>query len=243
MGIINNLLSDPGLVNQIWTKFRTMRYDVGENVPRFPVEFTCYKNMVFKGSDIRFTRDSGCFLNNRIMLSAVIWQSSFVSLIESHYDAISFEFSGCLMARFKMDGRYYAAHIHCDANRRDDSRYAWSNFIYLHRNRISDLTIFQPGHCLGKLKNTWGIIERDGTCYTVILEESQDGETVEILDIIRHERYGSRIDDYSILQQFAQIPQGTTGDETFKTQRDKLNNFWKTRTWEVIYSKNSYNGC
>lgn len=239
MGIINNLISNPGLVNQIWTKFITMRFNGGDDGPRFPVEFTYYKNLLFKGSDLHFTY----FLNNWVMLSAVIWQPSFVSLIESHYDAISFEFAGCLMARFKMDGRYYAAHIHCDQKHQADSRYAWSNFVNLHRNRISELTIFQPGHCSNQSKNTWGIIDRDGTCYSVILEESQFGETVEILNIIRHARYGNCIEDYHILQQFAQIPQGAAGDNMFNTQRERLNDFWKTGNSEVIYSKNSYSGC
>ena len=243
MGIIKDLLSDPGLVNQIADEAYDLKIRLGGDLPECFLENRCIDSVVKKAADINIIKERRFCCVSIIKLSAVLWYRGGISVYESTYDAISFDFSGCLMARFRMDGRYYAAHIHCDDNHQNDSRYVWANFMNLHRNRISDLTIFQPGHCLRKFKSTWGIIESDGTCYSILLEESQGGRKVEILDIIRHARYGRNIDDYPIVQQFAQIPQGTVGDGAFKTQRDLLNDFWKTRTWEVKYSKNSYNGC
>ncbi len=106
--------------------------------------------------------------NSYFKVDVVIWQEGHITIYPANYDSLSFKFSGCLMARFRIDNLYYIVHIHTSISE-NDCRKQWTSFLYQFRDRIEELLIFKPG-CNGTIKkglDCWGLITRTGECYTL----------------------------------------------------------------------------
>lgn len=90
-------------------------------------------------------------------------------------DIISFGFTGCYLAKFRLGRETYAAHVPPMQINNGN----WANFV--NTFNIAVVTIFRPNHTQvpeNLLKKSypayrcWGIIENDDRCYTLIVYES-----------------------------------------------------------------------
>lgn len=68
-----------------------------------------------------------------------------IAIYPSLNDAICFNFTGCIMARFRICETYYVAHIHTDTCQSLDCRKAWADFVPKNKNIIDELIMFRPG--------------------------------------------------------------------------------------------------
>ena len=101
----------------------------------------------------------------------------------SSYFCISFEFSGCYMARFKYDGVCYACHIYKNSSSNIDCKDLWNNFIDGAAAQLSDVILFNPflqsTEEAKKLRRNseeisiCGIITTEGNCFTSILNHRE----------------------------------------------------------------------
>lgn len=79
-------------------------------------------------------------------VTAVFWGDAKISVasVRPGDTAVSFDFSGCYMARFKMGGRLYACHIHSSSERGLDRKADWNAFYTANRSQITDAVLFRP---------------------------------------------------------------------------------------------------
>lgn len=79
--------------------------------------------------------------------SAVIYHPGYITymkLPDPHCAAISYQFSGCYMAKLCFRNEWYVMHIGTAASLREDCRTAWMDFLNRYRNQISRLTMIKP---------------------------------------------------------------------------------------------------
>lgn len=76
----------------------------------------------------------------------VIYKEGFItfSVIAEYMDAISYEFSGCYMAKFFFRGRWYVCHISCKERTPSDCKDVWNEFVYEYQKEIKHLLLFKP---------------------------------------------------------------------------------------------------
>lgn len=151
------------------------------------------------GSDHKIPVDAriaGKFLFNGFSypgyLSAVMYRPGFITymvLPAQHYAAVSYEFSGCFMARFRFKGVRYVCHISTAGSDspQDDCKQVWMDFLHIHADQISELVMFRPTDerkCYEfyqelKIKSIFqkqqthpslcGLIKSDGSCHSLVL--------------------------------------------------------------------------
>lgn len=120
-------------------------------------------------------------------ISAVLFQTGIITYSKmSHNRAvISYEFSGCYMARFKFLDSWYICHICCLGNNDSgDCKRDWNAFIqeyYHRRGEIENLSLFKPtaGYD-ARYYNIYngfpsqiqvvGLITHDGRCYSIVMD-------------------------------------------------------------------------
>lgn len=117
MTIIDKLYADPSFLPSLANALviRTRREYI-EIQHRFGEKFCIYgASNIFDGLDVQ----------------AVFWDevTRKISIYPVRNDAISFNFSGCIMARFRIHEAYYVAHIHTDTDRNWDCRKTWADFV------------------------------------------------------------------------------------------------------------------
>lgn len=109
-------------------------------------------------------------------VDAVIWCESMVSHMKARPNkyAISFEFSGCFMARYCIGSETHIAHIHCAdlSNWNLDARFYWIKHI----TSYSKCTIFKPidryevfGQSARNVE-CWGVISPKHRCFSLYVE-------------------------------------------------------------------------
>jgi hypothetical protein len=92
-------------------------------------------------------------------------------LQNKNFDAISFSFGGCSMARFTMNGAHYIAHIQSSVSFNEDRRMEWVNFVK-NNPAITINAMFRP-NCDSNLLSQnrdiqlWGVITKEMNCYSV----------------------------------------------------------------------------
>lgn len=91
------------------------------------------------------------FKSNSIVYSfggpiGVIYKEGFITfgIINQHMDAISYEFSGCYMAKFFFRGNWYVCHISCKERTPSDCKDVWNEFVYKYQKDIKYLLLFKP---------------------------------------------------------------------------------------------------
>ena len=112
-----------------------------------------------------FLKGTSDFLNN-IRVTSVLWERGKITIypIYDFEDALSFQFSGCIMAKFKFHNQYYVAHIHVTKDA-DDTRKQWTDLI---RNTLglSEITMFKPSEGVYACE-ILGVITNNGDCYSI----------------------------------------------------------------------------
>lgn len=227
MSLIDSLFEDPNLISQIGQEqeaymLGNKSYD-RRSVSGLPAsEFQIY------GANCRLHPNNQPRLwFNDITFQIVKWLNGYITLFESPKDALSFQFTGCVMARFKWGGRWYAAHIHnADPTTANlDRRLTWEQFVI--RQHINQIVMFQPGANLQDPADnsieTWGVITSNQQCYTIYARDitPRSGEVQYTIDkIMHHQGMGQ---DAGFYRQILNHPNGTP----YKDVRNAWNQFWE----------------
>lgn len=125
-------------------------------------------------------------------VTAVYWSSGMITyapLPEGNH-AISYDFTGCYMAKVKIGSNWYAFHIHSSGDTSDpsDCRALWNRFMA--NSRISEAYVFRPiipnfedyqllfqnkcdriAHKKVSSLSGCGLITKDNRCYSLILDK------------------------------------------------------------------------
>lgn len=134
-------------------------------------------------------------------VTVVLWHEGLITLqpMSSETDALSFEFSGCTMARFLLKGVYYTAHIHTsdEIHYLNDCKDEWIDYVW--QQGITVLTMFRPDYLrLPNNEECWGLISQEGNCYTIGVELLQDRSNrfFKINSIYQHIGHKHSVFDY-----------------------------------------------
>ncbi len=100
---------------------------------------------------------------------------------------ISFDFTGCAMAKFTLGGHTYFCHIYTSSTVGLDCKTIWNDFLRRYSRHITDLVIFKPftprmecqiRYCVKSRiisdpnqLSVLGIISRDGSCYSALIDK------------------------------------------------------------------------
>lgn len=148
------------------------------------------KKFIDTGTDVKLT-----ICEKDFPFKAVMWcptPNIYISEIDADKDTISFNFQGCLMARYQNTESMYIAHIHRDNTPENDTTTLFCQNAAAPNWVVQ--TIFRPNCDAAddKLKDTcWGVISQNGECYTIIVEpihESENGGEFRLKKIIHHIR-------------------------------------------------------
>lgn len=179
----------------------------------------------------------------------VVWYPNVITtgVLGAGHNTLSFSFSGCCMARYSVSGKYYTAHIHCDKYAEPDCRY---NFIkYIDDKKIYNFLIFRPlmpEDIFAKLENEqrlhiWGLISKNNNCYTLCLEENENGCEFKIICIVQHiDAQKNRGNLKSGL--FTTIPE-CNGSRGFSELRQRWDVIFRNERCDLVYVDKGYRRC
>lgn len=127
-------------------------------------------------------------INYKWYMAGVVYypgRISYAPLPYGPYSAISFQFSGCYMAKLCFRGDWYAFHISTDNSPSRDCKEVWKKFLSQHKHDITTFVMFRPTDDR-VLFNKWcdlhynrkchspitlsGLIAEDNRCYTLIYD-------------------------------------------------------------------------
>lgn len=209
-------------------------FDIQKTCPAFGIPDLCEK-----GGRVQ--------LNNH-WVDAVIWEYKCISIHEKmpSIDAISFDFSGCVMAVFCLRGTWYSAHIQMGEY---DRALDWIDFIWRERSNLTALGMFRPdmelvdsipanfwdsnpvsiidpAHQYASQAHLWGIITADGRFVSLCVYPLNDSfQQFRVLSIKEH--YLSMDPQYydSLFGPF----------QTLEAAKQRWNNFWETRPERLLF--------
>ena len=111
----------------------------------------------------------GQFLYEDIPYSYVTYYQGEISIAPFNCKyAMSFNFSGCLMASFKLSGREYVCHIASDDFGKRKNNFC--NFLKSNHISAGDFTIFKPKLKIkknSKIGKVHALISKEGKCYSI----------------------------------------------------------------------------
>lgn len=184
---------------------------------------------------------------NDCSLNAVIWREGCISIysLPPCSDVISFDFSGCVMALFCLDGTWFSAHIHMGGAW--DCTLEWINFVQRVWSRITAYGMFRPNvalldeacsqcnPCMSSqnavqaylsIPKLWGIITTTGQFVSLCVRPLDNSfQRVEVLSV-EELRLGFDISHYaSLLKPFLSRAEA-------KSQWER---FWKSHTGQLRF--------
>ena len=133
--------------------------------------------------------------------AAVFWQEGMITTVKTttNTNIFSFEFGGCAMARYRIKGQVYAAHIHSSNDYKVDCRDKWID--YIRQQSIIPLRIFRPDY-FEDADDSWGLISEEGNCYSIGVKEIDNNDaqhypvSFEVIHIHQH-WVGTSVYDYT----------------------------------------------
>lgn len=169
-------------------------------------------------------------------LDTVIWGSNFITLqtIGTGRDAISFDFCGCVMAAYLIDGIWTAAHIHCGPTFDYDRKRTWIRYYLSRQKAISQLKMFQPDYRFyrGKGILTWGVITKEGRCYSVYVEPKDGGKRFKVRQIREHPVPSTSRSYHTILH--PALIEGEDNERNFIPLKKAWDDFWSEQEGENL---------
>lgn len=114
-------------------------------------------------------------------IASVLYQDGKITFMKINRmtAAISFDFRGCYMAKFKFRGDWYVVHIYCcEGEPKLDCKDTWNEFVRMYREEIECLILIQPTRAVtindyDKLNATvCGLIMPDNQCYSFIMNRN-----------------------------------------------------------------------
>ena len=115
--------------------------------------------------------NDGCYSRNVIEFSNTVYK-----LDNMNFDAISFSFGGCSMARFSYDNaEHYITHIHSSTNFYEDKRPEFVEFLRENGDKISINAMFRPDCDDADMSSInglqlCGVITKECKCYSVYVQ-------------------------------------------------------------------------
>ena len=143
-----------------------------------------------------YRQENGNSYINQKPFHSVLWMENYISenIITEFFDsAISFNFGGCYMGLHMdfLQSNYIVSHIHTGSN---DQKNCWKQ--YLINNECNNICIFKPYYndiekltqIYGNytLNNTWGVIDKQGGCYTINVIKGVENGTYKVIRVIQH---------------------------------------------------------
>lgn len=128
---------------------------------------------------------------------AVLYETNFIAVSKKTTKfGLSFDFTGCLMAQFTVEGQKYIAHISTTSSKEEfdcKNEFVWFlNIVNYLKGPVHDVVLFKPdsdfndfdgsppydavGSAYGKACSSWGVIDDDNQCY--ILSVAKDGKDI-----------------------------------------------------------------
>lgn len=166
---------------------------------------------------------TSCFLD------VVKFAENAITQWESYRDVISFEFSGCVMAKYMLCGKIYVCHIYCAdiQHANNDRRWDWRTFVVDKKKEIQSFCMFRPGNedldYVRRDVEIWGVIS-ENRCYSVFV----DAEKRRLLCIKEH-TYGILLDNYYPIISCKQLI------NDYSTVSTMWNNFWMRKQGKIIF--------
>lgn len=79
-------------------------------------------------------------------IAAVLYQEGFITYLKipSYCAAISYQFTGCYMAKLCFKKEWYIFHISTSESSKCDCKSVWREFLNNYKNDISDIFMFKP---------------------------------------------------------------------------------------------------
>jgi len=173
------------------------------------------------------------------------YSNTIYPLKNKNFDAISFSFGGCSMARFTIgNNNHYIAHIQSSTNRNDDCRDAWIDFVNTNP-AITINAMFRPdceATYLNQNQNMqlWGVITKEMNCYSVYVlcydsknketvPEDPDCVTIKLQAIVQHTSKKRTLIGLFLKNQ----GQALRSKNDFKNRKSVWNLFFKGMTKEI----------
>ena len=217
MALIDDLLVDPMLVNQIIVQanassLRSQDFDKKHNI---------------------FVYSKRISLSSTSALDSVFWDEHNITVCQSNNEVISFNFSGCLMAKTPLTGGNLIFHINClDYKHPDDRRYDFAKYLLDKKIPCSDLTLFQPicdkwiyeqeFLASDNMRFVWGVISRNNECYSLIVDLDTNLEKYKLHSIWLHEKNQGNILIYNSLTEFCRFTKENTPNSVFTNLQSVL---------------------
>lgn len=175
-----------------------MYIHIGQNVPAYKnMDFWPYIHPGHLVVDIPITdrvikaKFIPCGFSYPGKLTAVLYRSGDIAYanLPAHHAVISYDFSGCLMAKFCLLGVWYVCHITCiGATDSSDCKKPWKDFLHLHKNDITQLVMIRPSddkrllnkmvECADRCRKAFkpcnvtlaGLIAADNSCFVALVD-------------------------------------------------------------------------
>lgn len=234
MSVIDDINSNLEIINDIYYKYVE---EIRSN--------TYIKESYSGANSLNFIRKGFCIYNSKgCYVDSVLWEPGKVAVYESMGDVISFDFSGCLMAKIKSGDLPLYAHIHCDTSVSKDSRYDFVKFLETNNIQDDQLVLFRP-LCDDQYlhfpqsydcRYVWGVITKENKCYTIISNGKVEGDKIHLyLDSI-YEHIHSNTDEElrAVMKKFSLKHDKTLFDENRKELDKVLNKNGIKRIHPVI---------
>lgn len=132
----------------------------------------------FQKTFMPYGMDYDCFISGVKYIEGKI---TYVLLPYRHYPVISFEFSGCWMAKLCFRGVWFAFHISTSETQSYDCKLQWKDFLSRYKSDISALVMFKPTmrkelfdtfiklrYYEKKQVTLTGLIDEHDICYTLV---------------------------------------------------------------------------
>lgn len=202
-------------------------------------------------SDSQVERGMSLNLSGRPVV-AVLWLEGRIATwrLNAGQDVFSFMFSGCAMARYTLEGVRYAAHIHSCSDPGKDRRDDWVD--YVNRNQIVSLRMFRPdlpvpykNYSKNRSDDCWGLISKEGNCYSIAVRCLSDDRHFEILEIRKYDAGDSVFDYRPILRHGMDLTLGALRgpDRVDYLRRSRAvtrrnwEDFWSRMRYRILYRK------
>lgn len=177
-------------------------------------------------------------------MHVVIWcpEAITTAVLGFGHNTLSFSFSGCCMARYTLNGKWYTAHVHCIEDIQQDCRRDFIN--YIRDKRILNCLIFRPllsediFHDFQNRRKllTWGLISKNNHCYTLCLEGDEDKCKFKIICIIQHIDAEKQSWNTRLFQYIPNISKG----ESFNELRQRWDGIFRYERRRLVYVDKEY---
>lgn len=162
--------------------------------PYFDINFA--QNIPIPDNDLKkhFKCCGYSLIQNGRPITLLYFQNGFITFypVLSNALVLSFQFSGCYMAKFCFRGSFYVCHIYCQNDNTDQKRF-WNNFVDKYGPELRNLVVFKPTKVYDAVRfrrtfEVGGMIEPNNVCSSLILKEYVAIEPFQLIQVAPERR-------------------------------------------------------